>query len=406
MKILMSTMTSLNVASEKPSRPTGLLRAKAEVLEKLRMTKTKQKKKKERRQGRLQMIFCFTVAACTMTNFAATRTTFLIDDLVAVRVSTNFSYANENEIWTSAATPVATSSSTHALRNPDQQNYPRPHSYPYPDRDRENVKVNVNVLDELIDYSNSTSNIVKKGFKKVLFHHKHNRSVGFLIANEINNVSDYENYQNGFDLAFNLATDYPTIPHFHLQRPYVIPSITPKQASRLNSKLKKPRFTAKSLVHVQKVLLAPVDHIIIGCIRPKFKHPDSITKLKHYIIDRVINFNISNGSNTNTRSNDSNNTTAIVLSPQAKTSLEIFYKNLQINLQLVKEMIQKKQYKCLIYDFQFVVDTQGHFFHIDIDRCFPKRRARERPFKICVSNLNSMVSTIFNDYTSSNKQVF
>ena len=227
------------------------------------------------------------------------------------------------------------------------------------------------VLDSLIDYSNETSNNVKKGFKKCLYYDKYNRSVGYLIAVDINNVSDYGNYQKGYNLAvYNLSKDYPTIPNFHLERPYILPSITQQQAAKLNSKLQKPRFFPGTLVHVHKVLLAPNPHIIIGCIRPKYKYPASIDKFRQFILHHVIeiNSNINITTHGHVDGNDKyggievDNASTAILLPEAINRLEIFYGNLRANFELVKNMI--KSYKCLIYDFQVVVDTQGNLYQI------------------------------------------
>lgn len=39
-----------------------------------------------------------------------------------------------------------------------------------------------------------------------------------------------------------------------------------------------------------------------------------------------------------------------------------------------------------------------NFAYLDVDRCYPKRGPRERPYKLCKSNLDTFIDAVYNDY--------
>jgi hypothetical protein len=197
------------------------------------------------------------------------------------------------------------------------------------------------------------------GTQKCLFQLKSNPRIGYLVTQR----THAESLQKTWTFGNYLAAQFG-IEQLNKQAPRQM-KISKQFASYLNSNLTfhtnlKGRkiglgYNAKKAMIVQKVKVVPKPYIIVTCRFDKF----------------VKTWNAM----------DKNFFASV-------TDAESFIKNLVQSMNMAKELISKE--RCLLYDFQALLDNEGHLFHYDLDRCFPPR-ALEGRF-LCYKNLDAIVT--------------
>lgn len=166
------------------------------------------------------------------------------------------------------------------------------------------------------------------GSFKCFYRLKSNQQVGYLIAPEMKSKR-IRSLEAGWQLANQLKSNY-NISHFLLEPPREL------QVSRkLGERLKK-RFQKGSTISLQKVKVAPRQNLLIGCVENKYAaFKKTWPKFLAHVKD-----------------------------PEA------FTKNFSKNLGEARRIVENEPYKCLIKDFQLMVDTSGKIYHLDFDRCY------------------------------------
>jgi len=181
------------------------------------------------------------------------------------------------------------------------------------------------------------------GSYKCFFRLKTNRQVGYLVAPEMKS-DRIKSLKAGWELAKQLESDY-NIQHFLLGPP-TKQKVSPQLAKRLNRNLyheryriilkgkKANRFLEGSTALIQKVKLAPKQHLLIGCLDAKVRAfeqdwPNFLPHIKYK---------------------------------------ESFARNFNESLVEVKKILEMEP--CLVKDMQVLLDSKGNFYHLDFDRCF------------------------------------
>ena len=59
-------------------------------------------------------------------------------------------------------------------------------------------------------------------------------------------------------------------------------------------------------------------------------------------------------------------------------------------------MADSNEQKTIVLNISACVNL--NFVNVDVDRCYPKRGPRERPYKLCKSNLDTFIDAVYNDY--------
>ena len=127
-----------------------------------------------------------------------------------------------------------------------------------------------------------------------------------------------------------------------------------------------------------------------------FKIKDSKIDLALYRLQLFFHQHVRGDYNA---SGNSTTTTTTIPSNTTREDVEwFFYSNLVKHLSIIQKMI--KEYPRLLYDFQFLLNTQGYIYHIDLDRYFEKKKyysiIRDLPVKVAHQRLDLMKDTIYN----------
>ena len=185
-------------------------------------------------------------------------------------------------------------------------------------------------------------------------------NTGYLIRHNISNDKNNIDHQRYWDLAMNLEKDYNVSTLVIAHPPQVLPinkTFTQNlfvEASKLKGKGRK--FNPDKALIVQKVKVAPEPNIKWQEIYDKKRILDYPWILEH--LTKFVELNIK--------------------------GREIFCHNLFSSLNTTREFLSNPKYKCLHYDFQFIMDYKGIFHHIDLDRCSEGKSSKQRKEAIAV----------------------
>lgn len=179
------------------------------------------------------------------------------------------------------------------------------------------------------------------GWEKCFFRIRSNETVAFLVAKWRKNR--LESLEAGYQLAKQLERDYD-IEHFYLSPPFKT-TITSGLQETLNQNLWSEknqrahiegyiRFRKGAPAFVQKVKVAPEPNLLLGCVEAKV---DAFEQK----IDKFL-----------TKVHDK----------------ELFGRRFADSLDQARALLNVEP--CLTKDFQALIDTRGHLFHLDFDRCF------------------------------------
>ena len=194
------------------------------------------------------------------------------------------------------------------------------------------------------------------GANKCFFRLNTDPNVGYLVQPEVFRYDKgktpsqlFQTLEVSWEFAEQLRRDY-NVTHFLLEPPSKVRT-SKRLASTLNSniwseahgtKFDTDRFPKGSNVFVQKVRLAPEPNLIVGCTatkRAQFQRN----------VDEFLN--------------------------QVKDK-DSFSRRFSNNLSLTRMLLKKEV--CLFKDFQVMLDTEGHLYHLDFDRCFASREPEEK----------------------------
>lgn len=183
------------------------------------------------------------------------------------------------------------------------------------------------------------------GSQKCFYHLISNRQVGYLVNPETKS-NRLKVLNDGWELANRLEREHG-IQHFLLSPPTPV-KVSKEMAKRLNHNLyiertrkiqrgkKAHRFPKYSTVYVQKVQMAPKQHLLLGCV------PSKVAAFRKDLVKFMPNVN--------------------------RNHTDTFLENVSKNLKDAKTLIDREP--CLVKDFQVMIDTKGRLYHLDFDRCF------------------------------------
>ena len=122
---------------------------------------------------------------------------------------------------------------------------------------------------------------------------------------------------------------------------------------------KAPSFS-KGIVLAQKVRVAPKNSLLVGCER-KFDHAvERLDEFVSFIDDK-----------------------------------KMFVKNFEEQVAVMRNVLNVKENRCLLRDFQVLVDTMGNINHIDLDRC-PLGSKYKKGFndhaRVCTAQFDELVN--------------
>lgn len=174
---------------------------------------------------------------------------------------------------------------------------------------------------------------------------KSDPQIAYLVATEQHSSGYGKRLESAWQQAQQLERDYK-IKHFLLGPPQQV-KVSKDLARRLRHNLYVEkhrqmlkgkelwqRYPKGSTVHVQKVRIAPKNHLLLGCVDSKI----------------------------NAFQQDWPRFSSLVKFKQS------FATNFQNGLEETKLLL--KMEPCLFKDFQVMVDTRGDLYHLDFDRCF------------------------------------
>lgn len=221
------------------------------------------------------------------------------------------------------------------------------------------------------------------GSQKCLYRIKSDPQIGYLVASEEHSSRRSILLDLGWQLAQQLERDYK-IKHFLLGPPQVV-KVSRDLAKRLRQNLYVEktremlrgkqlwrRYPRGSIIHVQKVQLAPKNHLLLGCVDAKI---DSFQQ-DWPTFSSLVKFK------------------------------ESFARNFRNGLDEAKRLL--KDEPCLVKDFQVIVDIRGELYHLDFDRCFGsygrKWHMNSNITESCLDSLDKInhvvQETLMNDTTS------
>lgn len=209
------------------------------------------------------------------------------------------------------------------------------------------------------------------GSYKCFYRLKTDPQVGYLVVKQSkrkqSGIDRFTCLNEGWKLAEQLRKEY-NINHF-LLAPLVNITVTEELASHLNYNMwsdkhqrmfsrktrRERQFPVGSIIHAQKVQLAPKRHIMIGCVDSKvsvFQH-----RLEHFL--------------------------------SFVPDKESFRRNVKHHLDTARIILQAEP--CLVKDFQVMVDADGQVFHLDFDRCFS---SSGKVFDVSIDIVDSCYETL------------
>ena len=181
------------------------------------------------------------------------------------------------------------------------------------------------------------------GKKKCLFSLKSDPSIGYLVLSSDGDESKLKKLTVAWLYAKHLEFHYKS-KHLFLGEPREL-KISSDFAQRLNSanltrlavngvvSSQAPSFS-KGVVLAQKVRVSPKSSLLVGCDR-KFDH--AVERLDEFV--------------------------------SAIEDKEEFVVNLDDQVKVMRNILSVKENKCLLRDFQVLIDTRGNINQIDLDRC-------------------------------------
>lgn len=193
------------------------------------------------------------------------------------------------------------------------------------------------------------------GNYKCFYQSKSNPLAGYLIMRETKTQYTQESRMNmlkgGWSFAQKLQARYD-IPHF-LSSPPINMTVSQHLSYTLNQNLKsqettKYNYTGKVIfregktVAIQPCILAPKPHLIIGGVEGKLvEFEQHVDKFLSLVIDKAA-----------------------------------FSRHFSRDMGKMMKAIEHEP--CLAYDFQAMVDLDGHLHNIDLDRCFDRFNASNK----------------------------
>jgi hypothetical protein len=185
------------------------------------------------------------------------------------------------------------------------------------------------------------------GANKCFFPLKSDPTIGYLVASSERNSKEqseedwFKTLEASWELAKQLEREYD-IQQFLLEAPKNI-TISHNLAARLNQNLwresrakfeTKERFPEQSIAFIQKVATAPTPNLLFGCAHSKVKQFQRE-------VDEFV--------------------------PLIRRKKH-FARHFRKYMDQARAIMRKE--RCLIKDFQVLVDTNGRLYHLDFDRCF------------------------------------
>ena len=281
----------------------------------------------------------------------------------------------------------------------------------------------VNVTSLLDDINYNVSGIC--GAQKCMFYSRSNTSVGYLIPKvKMGNTQKSWNntLQGGYSIAQELFRDFPQIPHFyHLGPPLYVSNLSKRYAGMLNSNVpivlkqfedgeRQKRASSRQYIpdlptFIQPLLVAPTENALIGCSNKRYNA--TIENLLQFITNHVLllagdDLSVAPPSVDDKSEVSSKSSSSTTLTSQSTSApLKIFYDNLEQDIHIVEHSITNtSKYDCLLYDFQFLVSTEGKLSHVDLDRCYNNEGEKNagdkygRSRESCFANVGKMMKHI------------
>ena len=149
-----------------------------------------------------------------------------------------------------------------------------------------------------------------------------------------------------------------------------------------------PRFyftpDKQQYLYIQPTLVAPNPHVFLAC--ESDRRNTTINNIKEFIKNHVL---VADGENAS----GGDSTTAAAAAPAAisaaRQRLVSFNETLRADIATIRNMTATlpymRRYKCLVFDFQFILDASGHLSHVDLDRCYNLKTSLPR-----IPSLNSV----------------
>ena len=202
-------------------------------------------------------------------------------------------------------------------------------------------------------------------------------------------------------MSLRLERDFPQIQHYNKLGPpiKIKPSYIASKhyVKQLNSNLtgvknmydfeltiNKPKyerfhFISNTTIYIQPTIVAPRPNVILSCLNDRIQATRS--NLQQFVVSM---------QNHVVKHNDSTQT--------------LFYDTFIHDLNIIKNITSKPKYRCLIYDFQFIISVEGHLSHFDLDRCYNQRNSKQRTSskvarKQCFANIDFILEQVFNTTT-------
>lgn len=169
-------------------------------------------------------------------------------------------------------------------------------------------------------------------------------NTGYLIRHD----SSIDRFQRTWDLAKKLENDYNVSTLVIAHPPQILPinkTFTQNlmlEYGKRRRQGKKYAFSLDKALIVQRVKVAPEPNIIWQEVYDHVRIRSYPFILKH--LTEFVELNVK--------------------------GREMFCHNLFSSLNITREFLANPKYECLHYDFQMIMDYDGIFHHIDLDRCF------------------------------------